>query len=189
MIGEILIAAGAVIIGSSVLTLGWGIGSYNTFKIGQQDIKTQWSNILSEYQRRADLFFNLVESTKSHKKFEQQTLLGVAQARSGNFGTNKAEQMKKLKGLDGLFNKLMVVFERYPNLQSYKQHDKLMEEIRITEDRINVARTDYNEIVGDYNKLVTTFPKIIIAAMFKFAAEQFYKNDEGSNSSPKIDLG
>lgn len=179
----------AGVIGISVLSFGWGIGVYNTCRVGQQDIKTQWSNILSEYQRRTDLFYNLVQGVKSHKNFEKETLIGVAQARTGFGGMPKIEQMKKLKGLDGLFNRLMVVFERYPQLKSYKQHDKLMEEIRITEDRINVARTDYNEIVGDYNKVIITFPSAIIAGLFKFPTEIFYQNEATSNSAPKIDLG
>lgn len=188
MIAEILIVAGGLLATSSVLTLGWGIGKYNTFRVGQQDIKTQWSNILTEYQRRADLFFNLVETTNSHKKFEKETLIGVAQARSGNFGSTKAEQMNKLKGLNGLFNRLMLVFEQYPNLKSYKQHNKLIDEIRITEDRINVARTDYNEIVGDYNKVVTMFPSNVIASIFKFEAANFFENEPETNKAPKIKL-
>lgn len=168
--------------------VGWGIGTYNIFRIGQQDIKTQWSNIKAEYQRRADLFYNLVQAVKSVKKFEQDTLVGLAAARSGNFGTDKLSEMKKLKGLDKLFSRLMMVVERYPKLQSPKQYDKLMEEVRITEDRINIARTDYNEIVGDYNKLVTTFPKMYIAGMFGFKVEEFFQNEEVSDKAPKIDL-
>jgi LemA protein len=169
-------------------SIGWAIGSYNTFRVGQQDIKTQWGNILAEYQRRADLFYNLVQTVKSHKKFEQETLVQVIQARSGNFGQTKASQISKMKGLDAVFSKLMVLFERYPKLSSNEQHNKLMEELRITEDTIRAARVDYNEIVGDYNKLVTTFPKNIIAGMFKFSEELFFKNEEGTSKAPKIEL-
>lgn len=185
---EILLIIAAVIIFFCLLMGGWVIGVFNTFKSAQQDIKTQWSNILSEYQRRSDLFYNLVEATKSHKKFEKETLVGIAQARSGNFGATKVTQMSKLKGLDGFFQRLMVVMEAYPNLKSYKQHNKLIDEIRITEDRINIARTDYNEIVGDYNKKITTFPSNTIAGMFKFSVEEFFQNESGTEKAPKIDL-
>lgn len=184
----VLLSIFIAIIGIILLSLGWGIGAYNTFRIAQQDIKTQWSNILTEYQRRSDLFFNLVEATKSHKKFEQQTLVQVAQARGGNFGSTKTNQISKLNGLDKMFAGMKIVFERYPKLLSYKQHDKLMEEVRITEDRINVARTDYNEIVGDYNKIIMIFPKSFIAHMFSFTVEEFFKNEEGTSSAPKINL-
>lgn len=192
MIIEILLVVLGLLILFVVSSFGWGIGSYNTFRVGQQDIKTQWSNILTEYQRRADLFYNLVQAVKSHKNFEKETLVQVIQARNSlniaNLPKTKGAQMKHLQGLDGFFNKLMVLIERYPKLQSFKQHDKLMEEVRITEDRINVARTDYNEIVGDYNKLVTTFPKNIIAGMFRFPTEQFFQNEANTTSAPKIDL-
>lgn len=187
MIGIILLVA-AVVLFTILGVAGWAIGTFNVFRIGQQDIKTQWSNILAEYQRRADLFYNLAEAVKSHKNFERSTLVEVIAARSGKFGEVKATQMKKLKGLDGVFQRLMVLFERYPKLVSHKHYDKLMEEVRISEDRVNVARTDYNEIVGDYNKLVTTFPKNIIAAMFKFATEEFFKNEQGTEKAPKIKL-
>lgn len=187
-----LIAGLAVIGGVTALVglsvVGWGIGSYNTFRVGQQDIKTQWSNIKTEYQRRADLFYNLVQAVKSVKKFEQETYIGLAAARSGSYGNNKASEMKKLKGLDGFFNRLMAVMEAYPKLQAHEQYKALMEEIRITEDRINIARTDYNEIVGDYNKLITTFPKMIIASLFRFPVEEFFQSDETEKTAPKINL-
>lgn len=188
MILEILAIAGAIISLIVLATLGWGIGTYNTFRVGQQDIKTQFSNIKTEYQRRADLFYNLVQVVKSHKKFEQETLTQVIAARSGNFGSTTKDAMKKMGDLEKVFQKLMMLTEAYPKLESNEQHNKMMEEIRITEDRINVARTDYNEIVGDYNKLVVTFPKSIIAGMFKFSTELFFENEESTNKSPKIEL-
>ena len=186
MLVEILLLIAACLFFVTIASLGWGIGTYNTFRIGQQDIKTQWSNILTEYQRRADLLYNLVQAVKSHKKFEKETLVEVIKARNGNFGPTKPDQIKKLGQLDGLFNKLMVLFERYPKLQSNEQHNKLMEEVRITEDRINIARTDYNEIVGDYNKLVQMFPSAIIAGIFKFNTEAFFEGQEGIEKAPDI---
>ena len=185
---EYLLIAAAVVFFVCLCSVGWTIGSYNTFRIGQQDIKTQWSNIETEYQRRSDLFCNLVESVKSYKIFEKTTLVDVISARSGNFGRTKMEQMSKMKGLDGMFQKLLLLVERYPKLKANEQHNKLMDEIRITEDRINVARTDYNEIVGDYNKLVMTFPKNIVAGMFRFKTEEFFENEASTTSAPKINL-
>lgn len=184
----IVLVVGATIVASALGAVGWVIGSYNTFRIGQQDIKTQWSNIRTEYQRRADLFYNLVQSVKSYKKFEKETLVEVIAARNGNFGQTQPAQATKMRQLDGIFSKLMLLVEQYPKLQANEQHNKLMEEIRITEDRINVARTDYNEIVGDYNKLVVTFPKNIIANSFNFAQEMFFENAPETNDAPKIKL-
>lgn len=188
MLLEVLLVIGTVVVFLSLGITGWFIGKYNTFRVGQQDIKTQLGNIRTEYQRRADLFYNLVQAVKSHKKFEKSTLVEVTRARGGNFGTTPTQQLTKMKQLDGLFAGLRVVFERYPTLLSHKQHDKLMDEVRITEDRINVARTDYNEIVGDYNKQVQMFPSNIVAGMFRFSVEPFFENEPSTTQSPKIDL-
>ena len=191
----VLIVTLAVLILFILCSVGWGIGTYNTFRVGQQDIKTQWSNIKTEYQRRADLFLNLVESVKSYKKFEKDTLTQVIQARVGNFGAGtltgvrgKLKEMKGMSQLDSLFQRLLMVSEQYPKLQANEQHNKLMDEIRITEDRVNVARTDYNEIVGDYNKVITMFPSNLIANLFKFPVELFYTNEKATEKAPKINL-
>lgn len=185
---EILSFFAAALIFMAIVIAGWLIGKYNTFRGGQQDIKTQFSNIKTEYQRRADLFMNLVESVKSYKKFEKTTLVEVIQARSGNLGKSTPESMKKMKSLDGVFSKLLAVFEQYPKLQANEQHNALMNEIRITEDRINVGRTEYNEIVGDYNKLVTMFPSNLVAGMFKFPEVEFFENEASTTTAPKITL-
>lgn len=187
MIGIILIIF-ALFFFVFLAIVGYSIGMYNTFRVGQQDIQTQFSNIKTEYQRRVDMFFNLVQAVKSYKNFEKETYVQVAAARTGLSSGSKVEQMKKMNQLNQLFQKLMVVIERYPNLKANEQHNKLMDEVRITEDRINVARTDYNEIVGDYNKLVQMFPSNIVAGLFRFRTESFFVNEEGTDKAPKIDL-
>lgn len=170
------------------ITIGGVVSSYNGFVTLRQDIKTQFSNIVTEYQRRTDLFYNLVQSVKSFKKHEKSTLKEVIEARSLSFGNSKKQDLKNMKNLDGLFSKLLAVFERYPELKSNEQHNKLMDEVRITEDRINVARTDYNSIVNTYNVKVKRFPSNIIAGMFNFDLEKYFKGQEGVENSPKIEL-
>lgn len=188
------VVSAILIIGVAVFLLiilglaGWLIGLYNTFVTAVQDIKNQWSNVKTEYQRRADLFMNLVESVKAYTKFEKETLTQVIQARSGNFGKTQAEEMKKLKGLDGVFGRLMVVFERYPKLKAGEQYKDLMNEIRITEDRINIARTDYNSLVRDYNVLIKMFPNNKLAQMFGYTESVFFENEKGTEKAPKIDM-
>lgn len=172
--------------------LGWYFGTYNIFVTGKQNIKEQWSNIKTEYQRRADLFFNLVEAVKSYKKFEKETMVDVVKARSGSFGNTKQQQVESMKKLDSsfsnLFSGLKIAFERYPKLKSSEQHNKLMDEVRITEDRINIARTDYNEVVRSYNLSVQTFPSNILAHRFGFKEENYFKNDEASDKPVRIKL-
>lgn len=190
MLAAILILAGSALLFLCMILAGWVISGYNHLVNGRVNISTQWSNIKTEYQRRADMFYNLVQTVKSHKKFEKETLTAVVQARSGAFIGNgpKATQAKKMKELDSFFARLLAVFEAYPNLKSYEQHNKLMDEVRITEDRINVARTDYNDVVRTYNIYVKSFPSNIIAKMFAYKAEEFYLNEEQTNTAPKIQL-
>jgi LemA protein len=157
---------------------GWLLGTYNLFVNGKQNIKNQWSNILTEYQRRADLLYNLSQAVKSYAKFEHDTMTHVIQARGGNFGKSKPEQVKNMGKLDDIFSqmasKLMVVFERYPNLKAVEQYHDFSKEVRITEDRINIARTDYNGVVKEYNLSVKTFPNMILARWWGYSEENFF---------------
>jgi len=189
MIETIILVFLALLAFGVIIMVGWAIGKYNYLHIGKQNIKTQWSNIKTEYQRRFDLFMNLVEAVKSFKKHEKSTLTDVIKARSMlNFSGGKSQQLKNMGWLDKFFSKLAVLFEKYPNLKANEQHNQLMEELRITEDRVNVARTDYNDIVREYNITVKIFPSSIIANMFHFEVETFYVNEETTNKAPKIDL-
>jgi LemA protein len=172
---------------------GWMLGTYNLFINGQQNIKTQWSNILAEYQRRADLFYNLAQAVKSYAKFEHNTLMHVTQARGGNFGKTKADQIKAMGKLDDSFanimSRLLVVFERYPKLEAIQQYHDFTKEVRITEDRVNIARTDYNGVVKEYNNNVLTFPNKILAVWWKFKEEKFFLTERPLNEKDiKMDL-
>lgn len=186
---ELLLIIGAVFVFLFLIPIGWTIGQYNFFQVGKQNIKTQWSNLKTEYQRRYDLVLNLVETVKSFKKHEKETLTEVIKARSMlNFKGSISKQVKTMGGLDNLFSKLAVVFEKYPELKANEQHNILMEELRTTEDRINVARTDFNDIVREYNLGVKTFPSSIIANIFSFTEEKYYLNETISDKAPKVSL-
>lgn len=184
---EIIYIILAIVAAIFVISFGWLIGGYNTLVKGSQNVKTMFSNIRTEYQRRADLFYNLVEATKSHAKFEKDTLTQVIAMRNGNFGSPK-EAMQKMKGFNGLMSKLMLVVERYPNLRSTEQYQVLMKETRITEDRINIARTEYNDTVREYNLYVRSFPSNIIAGMFNFKEQDFFEGEDNIDKAPKMDL-
>lgn len=178
----------AIIVFFILATTGWVIGSYNTFVSADQDINNMWSNIKTEYQRRSDLFYNLVETTKAYIKHEKGTLTELTKARAGNFGNTKIDEAKNMKGLEGMFSRLLAVVENYPNLKAVEQTQELFKEIRITEDRINVARTEYNGIVRDYNILIKQFPKNMIARRFGFEKAIFFENEKETDKAPKIDL-
>lgn len=190
MIVEIvLIGIIALLLFALFVSLGYGVHIYNYLQIGLQNIRTQFSNIKTEYQRRWDLYMNLAESVKAYNKHERFIQTEVPKARSMmNFSGSQAQQFKTMGSLDKFFSKLAVVVEAYPELKASKQHRMLMDEIRITEDRINIARTDFNDLVRDYNITVVSFPSSMIAQMFKFVKEEFYVNEEVSNKAPKIEL-
>lgn len=172
---------------------GWVWGSYNLFINGQQNIKNQWSNILAEYQRRADLFYNLAQAVRSYAKFENNTMVRVIKARGGNFGETKPDQIKNMTKLDDVFSnmlsRLLVVVEKYPNLKAIRQYHDFSKEVRITEDRVNIARTDYNGVVKEYNNNILTFPKNILAKMWSFAEEKFFLVERSlTEKDIKVDL-
>jgi LemA protein len=185
----ILLIIAAVIIGGIVMFAGWLIGVYNMIIMGLQTIKNQWSNVKTEYQRRADLFYNLAEAVKSYKKFEKSTMVELAQARSGNFGKGGLKsEMEKMKGLDKIFHGLYAVSEAYPQLKANESYKTLMDEVKLTENRINIARTDYNELVRDYNILIKTFPNFLVANWWGYKDEPFFENDPESDKAPKMSL-
>ena len=191
---DVIIVFLGVILAFVFIIGGYMISSYNWFINLRQDVQNQFSNIKTEYQRRADLFINLVESVKAYKNFEKSTLKEVIALRSGidselkDMPKTRAGQMKSFKKLDGLFNGIKVTFEQYPELKAVEQFNLLFNEVRITEDRINVARTDYNGIVNDYNVAVTEFPINILAGMFNFRIESYFKNESDTDSAPKIKI-
>jgi LemA protein len=159
----------------------WIIKIYNSFIYWKQVIKLNWSNLLTEYQRRADLFFNLSQTVKTYYNFEEKALTSIILARNGNFGKTKDEQIKNIKELDDntskLLMKLFALVEQYPNLKSISQFNRLSKEISLTENRINMKRVQYNSSIKSYNLIVNTIPTIIIAKIFSFKEEEYYTNE------------
>lgn len=185
----VLLIVLASLFGLGIMFAGWIIGVYNRIVMALQTIRNQWSNVKTEYQRRADLFYNLAEAVKSYKIFEKSTMVELAQARSGNFGKGGLkDEMQKLKGLDKIFHGLYAVAESYPQLKANETYMNLMEEVKNTENRINIARTDYNELVRDYNIFIKTFPNMLIANWWKYTEEPFFENEAGTEKAPKMKL-
>lgn len=184
MLLEIMLVVLAIILFVLITGGSWIIGIYNWYHNLKQDLGTQGSNIKTEYQRRADIFYNLANAVKSHKNFEKSTMIEVIKARNQAISINPKDLMKGkgLKGMESAFSKLLAVFEQYPELKSHTHYEKFMEEVRITEDRINVARTSYNDIVREYNVGIKVFPRNIVARWFDFRVEDFYKNEQYSEN-------
>jgi len=174
----------------------WGVGLNNTMVEKQEAAKTQWANVESAYQRRADLIPNLVNTVKGYATHEQETLEGVIQARANATKTTidptnvTPEQMaafqKAQQGLTGALSKLMVVAERYPDLKANQNFLELQSQLEGTENRINVERNRYNEKARDYNVYIRKFPASIIASILNFDPLTLFKSAEGSEKAPDV---
>jgi LemA protein len=179
---------------------GSGCG-YNTLTTKQQDVKAKWANVETQLQRRGDLLNNLVESAKLAGVQEQEVFGQIAAARSrllnatgqapqGEAGDKSPEQKQAVidaaNSFGGTVGRLLVLNEAYPQLQSNQNFLALQNEVAGTENRVAVARTDYNTSVQDYNTTRSRFPTVISAKLFGFKEEPYFKADEASKQVPTI---
>ena len=188
-----------LLIFAAVLALS-GCG-YNDFQRLDEQTKSAWSEVLNQYQRRADLIPNLVNTVKGFAAQEQQVLLGVTNARA-KVGTIQATpelindpqaflRFQQAQGeLSSALSRLMVVVERYPNLKSDQNFRDLQAQLEGTENRITVARNRYIKAVQEYNVVVRQFPTNLTAMLFGFKEKpQFTVDDDKAISKPpKVDF-
>ncbi len=169
---------------------------YNSMVTAEEAAKGQWANVESSYQRRADLIPGLVATVKGYAKHEKETFTSVIEARakatSVNIDASKldaasiAKFQQAQQGLSGALSKLMVVSERYPDLKANQQFINLQAQLEGTENRINVERNRFNNLVKDYNTMIRTFPKNLSAMIFSFKNLDYYKADPSSSKAPEI---
>lgn len=183
-----------VILGIVVLLLFWGCGAYNNLVGVDQEVKTKWGNVETNYQRRTDLYNSVIKTIEGSANFEKSTLKDVinarAQATSIKVDINDSASLAKFQqaqaGLQSSFNKLLAVAEAYPDLKTTAAFQGFQAQIEGTENRINVARQDYNTAVQSYNLKVKTFPNNIFAGLFGYHEKAYYKSDPGSEKAPDI---
>jgi len=169
---------------------------YNTMVELEENAITQWANVESSYQRRADLIPNLVNTVKGYAAHEQETLTAVMEARAKATSINvdastlTAESIKQFQqaqsGISGALGKLMMVSERYPDLKANQNFLELQAQLEGTENRINVERNKYNEAVGSFNKTIKKFPNNVFNAMYGFEPKVRYESDAGSEKAPEV---
>ncbi|WP_113637625.1 LemA family protein [Nubsella zeaxanthinifaciens] len=191
---KVLIGIVAVL---AIIALFSGCG-YNSLVKLDEDVKTKWGAVEAQYQRRADLIPNLVNTVKGAAKFEQSTLTAVIEARSKasqiTVDPNKLteENIQKYQAAQGqitqALGRLMVLTENYPQLKATDQFRDLSAQLEGTENRITVARTDYNAAVQSYNTKVRSFPNNITAGMFGFSQKAAFKADAGAQNAPKVEF-
>jgi len=191
---------GAVILAVLGLVLLWGVGSYNSLVGSREAVDSQWAQVESAYQRRADLIPNLVATVKGSAQFEQDTLTRVVEARSrvgqvsaGADVLNNPERFAEFQQaqdqLSSALSRLLVVVERYPDLKSTQAFQDLMVQLEGTENRINVERNRFNEVARGYNTQIQRFPGALIASTFGFQARPYFRSQPGAETAPKVDFG
>lgn len=167
---------GIGILGFAGVTIAWVYTTYNNVINAREDIKNLWSTVKAEYQRRYDLIGTLVDSVKGQVKFEKETMIGVAKARAGALNDKTvAKEMNNIRNSERNFAKIMLQMERYPQLKANQGFLKLNDEIGETEDRINAARTDFNNTVRDYNVYIKSFPNNMLSSKFGWKAWNLFE--------------
>ncbi len=188
-----------LLIGAAVMLFFYGGCKYNSMVSSDQNVGLKWANVQSDYQRRADLIPNIVEAVKGEANFEKSVLEGVIQARASatqmkldakDLTPEKIKQYQEAQGQIGMaMSRLLSVSEQYPNLKSNAAFSELRTQLEGTENRIKVARNDFNKAVQEFNVSIKTFPNNLFAGIFGFHEKGFFQADAGSEKAPKVDFG
>jgi LemA protein len=186
------------------LTLAALLGGcgYNEFQRLDEQVKSSWSEVINQYQRRADLIPNIVATVKGEANFEQETLTRVVEARSKATSIQATPELvndpqafdkfQQAQGeLTGALSRLMVVVEQYPNLKANQGFQDLRVQLEGTENRITVARNRYIKAVQDYNVLTRSFPNNLTAMVFGYQVKPSFTvaNEAQISQPPKVDFG
>ncbi|MEY9973888.1 LemA protein [Lysinibacillus sp. RC46] len=166
------------------------IPKYNSLVTAEESVDSKWAQVENQLQRRYDLIPNLVESVKGYANHEKEVIASITEARAqmGSAQSPK-EQAVANDALNGALGRLLVVVENYPNLKADANFRQLMDELAGTENRLAVAREDYNNEVQTFNKTVKRFPGNLIAGMFGFEQKEYFKAAAGAEKAPSIDFG
>ena len=185
-------------VGILVLVVLWAIGGYNGMVKMDEQVQNSWANVETQYQRRADLIPNLVSTVKGYAKHEQQTLEDVVKARSEatqvkvdaeNLTPEKLAAFQKAQsGVSSALGRLLAVAENYPDLKANQNFLELQSQLEGTENRITVARKDFNDTAKSYNQAIRQFPKNILAGMFGFEKKSYFEAEAGSEKAPKVEF-
>jgi LemA protein len=175
----------------ALVVFGQYIGVRNTLVTKNEAVKSVWSEVDVQLQRRADLIPNLVETVKAYAKQEQTVFGDIAKARSALLSAGSpSEKIAANNQLDGALGRLLAIVENYPQLKSNENFMRLQDELAGTENRISVARKRYNDTLQDYNTYVQQFPASLFASWAGFKPnDAYFKAAEGSREVPKVNFG
>ena len=190
---------GLLVVGVVILMLiGGTLTTYNSLVAKDEAVTRAWGNIQSQYQRRADLVPNLVNTVKGYAKHESETLEGVVEARAkatqikvdaDNITPEKLKQFQSAQGeLTQALGRLIAVQENYPDLKANENFSELQAQLEGTENRINESRQLYNAAVQTYNVSVRRFPANIVAGMFGFDKKTQFEAEAGTEKAPQVEF-
>ena len=176
----------------------WGISAYNGLVKMDESVSTAWSNVENQYQRRADLIPNLVNTVKGYAAHEKETFEAVVSARSkatqmtidaDNLTPEKLQQYQKAQGeIGAALGRLLAITENYPELKANENFKELQAQLEGTENRISVERRNFNEVARSYNTSIRTVPKTIIASICGFDKRPYFEAEEGANKAPTVEF-
>jgi len=180
-----------------ILILGvWGCSGYNGVINQDENVKKAWSNVNTEYQKRADLVDNLVNTVKGAANFEKETLTKLVEARAKATSVNfTADQLtpeniakfQEAQGqMTGALSRLLAVVENYPDLKANKNFLQLQGQLEGIENEVRNSRRTFNEAINTYNVKVRSFPMNMLAGIFGFKAKEGFKAEEGAEKAPKV---
>lgn len=171
-------------------------GSYNTMVALDEEVKTSWANVQTQYQRRSDLIPNLVNTVKGFAAQEKEVLIGVTEARAKassiqidpeNINPAMLQQFQAAQGeLSSALSRLLVTIERYPEIKSNQNFLELQAQLEGTENRIAVARDRFNSTVQRYNTKIRSFPTNIMAGIFGFESKTQFQATEVAQTAPEV---
>jgi LemA protein len=181
-----------IVLGLIVILFFWGCGGYNKIVTADQDVKGKWSAVEAQYERKKNLYENVVNTIKGSAKNEDTTLIKIIQMRSRipaidpnnpqtlNAANHQLDQMKQ-----SIIN---ISVEAYPTIQTTKAFMEFQAQIEGTENRVTVAIRDWSESVQNFNTMVVRFPGRILASLFGYKEKPYFKADEGAKDT-KVDFG
>jgi LemA protein len=180
-----------------ILILGvWGCSGYNGLVKQDEQVKKAWNNVNTEYQKRADLVDNLVNTVKGAANFEKSTLTELVAARAKATSVNLTadqltpENIAKFQAaqnqLSGSLSRLLAVVENYPDLKATQNFQQLQGQLEGIENDIRNSRRNFNDAINTYNVKVRSFPMNFLSGMFGFSKKEGFKADEGAEKAPKV---
>lgn len=180
-----------VLLGSFI---AWGVGVYNGLVSKEGAVQNMWAQVEVQYQRRSDIVDQVLPTVEATAEFEQDTLLAVVEARNSWAQTSEdadasiEEQMAATQAFDSALSRLLVTVEAYPTLTATESFQAFQATLEGSENRVAVARKDYNDATTLYNVSLKQFPTNIVASFYGFVAYPLFESDEGTEDAPEVEF-